>query len=47
MTPLRMIDAVAEEELSELERREQEYRRDREPLDVTGRIAILVDDGLR
>jgi predicted phosphoribosyltransferase len=41
-----MIDAVAEEQQRELERREYEYRRDREPLDVAGRIAILVDDGL-
>ena len=45
ITP-RMIDAAAEEQQRELERREHEYRRDREPLDVTGRVAILVDDGL-
>src|SRR5436190_14897561 len=45
ITP-RMIDAVAEEQQRELERREHEYRRDREPLDVTGRKVILVDDGL-
>jgi putative phosphoribosyl transferase len=45
ITP-RMINAVAEEEQRELERRELEYRRDREPLDVKGHIAILVDDGL-
>lgn len=45
ITP-RMIDAVAAEQQRELERREHEYRRDREPLDVTGRVAILVDDGL-
>jgi len=45
ITP-RMIDAVTEEEQRELERRELEYRRDREPLDVTGHVAILVDDGL-
>src|SRR5687768_17447342 len=45
ITP-RMIDAAAEEQQRELERREHEYRRDRDPLDVTGRIAILVDDGL-
>jgi predicted phosphoribosyltransferase len=45
ITP-RMINAVAEEEQCELERRELEYRRDREPLDVSGHVAILVDDGL-
>jgi predicted phosphoribosyltransferase len=41
-----MIDAVAAEQQRELERREREYRREREPANVTGRVAILVDDGL-
>ncbi len=41
-----MIDAVAQEQQCELERREYAYRRGRKPLDVTGRIVILVDDGL-
>jgi len=45
ITP-RMIDAVASEQECELERREHEYRGDREPLDVTGRTVILADDGL-
>ena len=36
---------IAEEE-RELARREQVFRAGREPLDVAGRIAILVDDGL-
>ena len=45
ITP-RMIDAVAQEQQCELERREYAYRRGRKPLDVTGRIVILVDDGL-
>jgi putative phosphoribosyl transferase len=45
ITP-RMIDAVAAEQQSELERRELEYRHGRAPLDVTGRTVILVDDGL-
>jgi predicted phosphoribosyltransferase len=40
------IEAVARHEQRELERREHEYRGDRGPLDVRGRIAILVDDGL-
>jgi putative phosphoribosyl transferase len=41
-----MIDAVARSEQQELERREREYRGDRMPVPVTGRVAILVDDGL-
>ena len=40
------IEAVAERELQELERREHLYRGDREPLAVNGRTAIVVDDGL-
>jgi predicted phosphoribosyltransferase len=40
------IDAVTEREKEELSRREQLYRGDRAPVDVTGRVAILVDDGL-
>jgi putative phosphoribosyl transferase len=42
----RMIDAATAEQHLELERREHQYRRDRPTLDVTGRIAVLVDDGL-
>ncbi len=44
--PEEVIDAVAAEEGEELERREREYRGDRPPPDVRGRIVILVDDGL-
>jgi len=40
------IEAVAREELAELERREREYRRDRPMTDLHGRTVILVDDGL-
>jgi len=40
------IDAVAREELAELERREREYRRGRPMTDLRGRTVILVDDGL-
>jgi predicted phosphoribosyltransferase len=40
------IEAVAREELAELERREREYRRGRPLTDLRGRTAILVDDGL-
>jgi putative phosphoribosyl transferase len=44
--PDAVIDAVAAREQQELLRREQLYRDDRPPPDVTGRIVILVDDGL-
>ncbi|AKF04061.1 erythromycin esterase family protein [Sandaracinus amylolyticus] len=37
---------VTERERHELERREREYRGDRPPVSVTGRHAIVVDDGL-
>jgi predicted phosphoribosyltransferase len=40
------IDAVAQSEAAELERREAVYRGDRAPLDVQGKTVILVDDGL-
>jgi putative phosphoribosyl transferase len=41
-----MIDAVAEREQQELERREREYRGARPPLDVKDKTVIVVDDGL-
>jgi putative phosphoribosyl transferase len=41
-----IIDEVAKREQKELERREHLYRGDRPPLDISGRTAILVDDGL-
>jgi predicted phosphoribosyltransferase len=40
------IEAVASREAAELERRERRYRGPRPPLDVAGRTAIVVDDGL-
>lgn len=40
------IDSVVEAERKELERREDLYRKGKAKLDVTGRTAILVDDGL-
>lgn len=46
MLPSRVLDAAAARESSELERREQLYRGDRDPLDVRGRVVVLVDDGL-
>ena len=41
-----VLQAVAAEEQQELARREQRYRGTRPPIDVRGRIVILVDDGL-
>jgi predicted phosphoribosyltransferase len=40
------LQRVIAKEQAELERRERMYRQDRPPLDVTGKICILVDDGL-
>lgn len=40
------VEAVAEREQAELERREREYRADRLPERIAGRTAIVVDDGL-
>jgi predicted phosphoribosyltransferase len=44
--PGELIDAVAADELRELERRERAYRGDRSEPDVRGKTIILVDDGL-
>jgi predicted phosphoribosyltransferase len=44
--PDHMIETIAAEELQELARREREYRGDRPPPDVNGRIVLVVDDGL-
>ncbi len=44
--PDHMIDAVTQSESEELARREQQYRGSRPAVDVTGKIVILVDDGL-
>jgi predicted phosphoribosyltransferase len=43
---LREVADVEEHERAELERRERDYRGDRPPLDVRGRVVVLVDDGL-
>src|SRR3954468_9449070 len=40
------IEAVAEREQIELDRRERAYRGRRAPVTVAGRLALLVDDGL-
>ena len=44
--PEAAIEAVAEKEERELERRERAYRDDRPPLDLTSKTVLLVDDGL-
>jgi len=44
--PETTIEAVALQELVELERREREYRQGRPLIDLSGRVVILVDDGL-
>jgi predicted phosphoribosyltransferase len=41
-----VIEEIADREELELVRRERAYRGDRAPLDVAGRIAVLVDDGI-
>jgi len=41
-----IIALVVDNEQRELERREREYRGNHEPLDLCGRVIILVDDGL-
>ncbi|CAM5398005.1 phosphoribosyltransferase [Eoetvoesiella caeni] len=40
------IDRVRDAEQAELERRQERYRRGRPPLELAGKTAILVDDGL-
>jgi putative phosphoribosyl transferase len=40
------VDAVAEKEAHELQRREKEYRGNRKRMEIVGRSVILVDDGL-
>jgi predicted phosphoribosyltransferase len=45
VSPARIEQSAAEQQI-ELERREELYRDGAPPLDLRGRIAILVDDGL-
>ena len=44
--PPEAVEAVVGVELAELHRREAAYRSGRPPLELTGRTAVLVDDGL-
>lgn len=41
-----VIDAVAEREAREIERRETAYRGERAPPELEGRVVVLVDDGV-
>jgi putative phosphoribosyl transferase len=40
------IEAEAQRQLAEIERRRQHYRGDRPPIPVDGRVVIVVDDGI-
>lgn len=40
------VEGLIEEEVWEIKRREQVYRQDRKPIDLSGKTAILVDDGI-
>lgn len=44
--PLEEVDAAAQREKGEIERRERAYRNGRLPAPIEGRLVILVDDGL-
>src|SRR5262249_20685087 len=44
--PADAVTSVLRREAAELGRRERRYRADRPPLNLDGRVALLVDDGL-
>ncbi len=44
--PAGAVEAVVARELERLQEQERAYRGDRPPVDVRGKVAILVDDGL-
>jgi predicted phosphoribosyltransferase len=44
--PESVVEAVTKREAQELERREREYRGVRPPVDIPGKIVIVIDDGL-
>ena len=44
--PAEIIEALSGKERAEVERREGLYRGDRPPIKVSGKVAILVDDGI-
>jgi putative phosphoribosyl transferase len=46
LVPPEAVEAVAARELERVESQERAYRGERQPIDVHGRVVILVDDGL-
>jgi putative phosphoribosyl transferase len=40
------FEAICDSELAEIERRRRRYLGDRPPIDVAGRVAIIIDDGV-
>jgi predicted phosphoribosyltransferase len=44
--PESVVEEVTKREVEELSRREREYRGVRPPMDIPGKIAIVIDDGL-
>jgi putative phosphoribosyl transferase len=44
--PETVVEEISQRELEALRERERELRGDREPVDVRGRVAVLVDDGI-
>lgn len=44
--PVEVLEEVAGQERRVLQRRERDYRDDRPPLELAGRIVIVIDDGL-
>lgn len=44
--PDRVVEEVTAREMRELERRERAFRGDRPPVDLRGKVVILVDDGI-
>lgn len=44
--PPRLLDEAREREAREAARRERSYRRGRPPLDLSGRTAMIIDDGM-
>ncbi len=45
-TAEKLLEAITAKERAEIERRDQAYRDGRTPIDLTGKVVILVDDGL-
>jgi putative phosphoribosyl transferase len=46
VTPPGYIEAETQRQLQEIERRREHYLAGRQPVDVAGRVAIVIDDGI-